>query len=61
VNNLLYKCVENIMEKEDLNNIPDDVIKEYLYEFCNTYYGIKNEKDEFNEDKHNWSRVSPYL
>ena len=62
VNNLLHKCVENIMkEEEDLSDVPDDGIREYLYEFCDTYYGIENEKDEFDEDKHDWSRVSPYL
>ena len=62
VNNLLHKCVENIMkEEEDLSDVPDDGIREYLYEFCDTYYGIENEKNEFDEDKHDWSRVSPYL
>lgn len=56
---ILHKCVENI--KEDLDDITNDGIKEYLYQCCNTYYGIENEKDEFDEDKHNWSRKSPYL
>ncbi len=45
------------MEKEDLNNIPDDVIKEYLYEFCNTYYGIKNENYKKTTKKFNKRRV----
>ena len=61
IENLLHKRVENIIKKENLNNVRnDDCIKEYLYEFCNTYYGIENEKDEFDEDKHNWNRKSPY-
>ena len=60
IENLLCKCVEDIIKKEYLDDVPDDVIREYLYEFCDTYYGIENEEDEFDEYKHDWSRHSPY-
>jgi len=61
IQHLLHKCVQNIIKEEkDLNHIPDNIIREYLYEFCDTYYGIDHEKDEFDEDKHDWNRLSPY-
>ena len=62
IENLLNKCVEDIIkEEEDLYDVPDDGIREYLYEFCDTYYGIEDEKYQFDTDKYDWSRESPYL
>ena len=56
---LLDKCVEDIFEnEEDLNHVD---IREYLYELCNTYYGLEYEKNEFDQDKHDWRREPSYF
>ena len=61
INNLektLHRCVEDA--KEDLDDVPNDGVREYLYELFDTFDGLDDEKDELDEDKHDWSRESPY-
>ena len=60
IQDLLNKCAETIVKEEDLDDIPCDGIREYLYEICDTFYGIEDESDEFDEDNHDWTRTSPY-
>lgn len=57
IEDLLHKCVEQIIkEEEDLDNVPDDGIREYLYDYCDTFYDLEHEKDQFDKDKYDWNR-----